>query len=396
MVVCPVVQQQVMATQQFVGTVQPSQRAVIGSAVNGRVIECNIEEGDRVEKDQPLAQLLTDTIGLEVATAESELDLKKAQLAELENGTRSEVVEQARARMAASKAREEYLVNRRERLRDIAERSSAVTEDEWSEAVAAAQEATEAAAEAKAAYDEAVAGPRPEMIAQAKAEVAMQQAVVHRLQDQLAKHTVRSRFAGYVVTKYTEVGQWVTSGGEVAEVVGVDVVEVVVQVLERSVPYVKKGEEVMVEIPALPQSPFKGKVLAIVPQGDTRARTFPVKIAIENQTTESGPMIKPGMFAQVNLPVGNNTNATLVPKDAVVFSQRGSMVYVVDGQGKGPLGVKPVPVQIGRTFGRMIEVTAELTPGQRVVTEGNERLNPMSQVEVIRTDQPQDVAVGSR
>ncbi|QDU57177.1 efflux RND transporter periplasmic adaptor subunit [Aeoliella mucimassa] len=397
-VVVPVVEQEVMATQSFVGTVMPSQRATVGSAVDGRVIECNIEEGDRVEEGQPLAQLLTDTISLEIANASSELDLKKAQLEELENGTRPELLEQYRARMASAKARRDYLASRRERLRDLAERSSAVTEDEWSEAVSLALEAEESAAEAVAAYEEAKIGPRAEVIAQAKAEVAMQQAVVDRLEDQRNKYTVRSRFAGYVVTKHTEVGQWMSSGGDVADVVGVDIVEVVVQVLERSVPYIQVGAEVSVEIPALPQSPFSGKVVAVVPSADVRARTFPVKVAIENQSTDSGPMIKPGMFAQVRLPVGNMTTSKLVPKDAVVLSQNGPVVYVVTSPGgQKPSGVTLTPVKLGQVFGPMIEVeAAALTPGQLIVTEGNERLNPNSQVSVLRQDDPPSVASPER
>ena len=52
-----------------------------------------------------LAQLLTETIQLEIAAAEAELELRKQQLAELENGTRPEEIEQTKARMMAAEAR---------------------------------------------------------------------------------------------------------------------------------------------------------------------------------------------------------------------------------------------------------------------------------------------------
>lgn len=385
-VVAPVTLETVTSTQTFVGTIQPSQRAIVGSAVDGRVVECDIEEGDRIEEGHALAQLLTATITLELETAKSELAFKQAQLDELENGTRPEQIEQARARMAGANARREYLVDRRERLRDLANNTNAVTEDEWREAVASAIQAEQASAEAKAAYDEAKAGPRKEVIAQAKAQVDMQRAVVKKLADQLGKHTIRSRFSGYVVRKHSEIGQWVNRGDPVAEVVGVDVVEVVIQVLEQSVPYVVPGAEVAVEIPALPQSPFAGKVLAAVPQGDVRARTFPVKVAIENQTTESGPLIKPGMYARVELPVGATKEALLVPKDAVVLDKRSPMVYVVEGaDAAGQKGVvSPVPIELGAAHGVKIEVNGDLKPHQLVVVEGNERLRPGAEVAIDR------------
>lgn len=379
-------QQSVTSTQAFVGTVMPSQRATIGSAVDGRIVQCDFEEGDRVEAGGPLAQLLTETISLEIVSAKGELRYLQAKLQELENGTRAEQLEQARAKMAAAKARLDYREERRERLRDVAEQTSAVSEDEWREALMAAAEAKEVHAEAQAAYEEAKAGPRQELIAQAKAQVDMQQAVVHRLEDQLSKHTIRSRFTGYVVTKSTEEGQWVNRGDAVAEVVGIDVVEVVVHVLEQSVPYISPGAEVSVDIPALPQSPFSAKVITVVPQGDVRARTFPVKIAIQNQTTAAGPLIKPGMYARVELPVGETTQATLVPKDAVVLGQGSATVYVVDGaNGAGQSGTAmPVPVKLGSAYGEWIDIGNAIAPGALVVVEGNERLVPNADVQVSR------------
>src|SRR5690606_1031422 len=133
-----------------------------------------------------------------------------------------------------------------------------------------------------------------------------------------------------------------------------------------------------VDIPALPQSLFTGKVVAIVPQGDVRARTFPVKIAIQNQTTESGPLIKPGMYARVELPVGSMKQAVLVPKDAVVLDQRSPMIYVVEGASAvGEQGTaSPVPVTLGGSHGALIDIGDSLKPGQIVVVEGNERLRP--------------------
>lgn len=377
-VVAPVTEDAVLSTQTFVGTVLPSQRAEIGSAVDGRVEVCDIEEGDRVEANQPLAMLLTDTIELEVKSAQAQLDYLEAQLLELRNGTRKEQLAQARARVASAEARREYQIGLRERLRELAGQSNALTEDEWREAVTLALEADANYEQAKAVYDEAEAGPRAEAIAQAEAQVAMQQAVVERLHDQLGKHTIRSRFAGYVVRKSTEVGQWVNRGDLVAEVVGADVVEVVVQVAERSIPFVQPNQEVTIEIPALPDSLFTGNVLAAVPQGDERARTFPVRVRLENQSTESGPKIKPGMYARVELPVGEEKQATLVPKDALVLSENAPSVFVVEQASEvGQKGsAAPVPVEVIQSYGDRVEVKGKLRSGQWVVVEGNERLRP--------------------
>jgi len=68
-VVSRVVKRTVAVGQSFVGSVKPSKRAVIGSAVSGRVVEFPVNEGDRVIKGATLSQLLTATITLELDIA---------------------------------------------------------------------------------------------------------------------------------------------------------------------------------------------------------------------------------------------------------------------------------------------------------------------------------------
>jgi HlyD family secretion protein len=383
-VVAPVVEREVTVGQTFVGTVMPSKKATIGSAVDGRVIEFPLNEGDRVAKDQPLAQLLTDTIKLEVLAAEAELELRRQALAELENGTRPEELDQAKARMASAAARQKYMKARWDRWQKLYETNRAISEEELDEAVSSGIEAEQAYLEAKAAYDLAVIGPRKEQIAQARAQVGMQEATAERLKDQLSKHTIVSRFDGYVTKEHSEVGQWVKQGDPVAEVVALDEVEIVAYVVEQHVPHVRVGMQVIVDVPAISGQRFSGVVSEIVPQADVQARTFPVKIRVENQFTDKVPLLKSGMYARVSLPTGGLQTATLVSKDALVLGGAQPVVFVVEGATEnGQAGkVVPVPVQVGVADGGMIQVTGPIKAGQLVVVQGNERLRPGQDVAI--------------
>ena len=183
--------------------------------------------------------------------------------------------------------------------------------------------------EAKAAHQLAVDGPRVEQIAQAKAQTAMQDAIVRRLRDQIKKHTIISRFAGYVTAEHTEVGQWVTRGDPVAEVVALDEVDIVAKVVESQVPYIHVGDSVRVEVPSLPTEVFTGSVAAVVPQADVRSRTFPVKVIVPNRITEAGtPLLKAGMLARLTLRTGDTQQAMLVPKDALVLQEKNPTVWM--------------------------------------------------------------------
>jgi RND family efflux transporter MFP subunit len=384
--VSPVVEKELSASQAFVGTVMPLKKAIVGSAVDGRVIEFPLNEGDRVERGGVLAQLLTDTIQLELAAAEAELVLRKQELAELQNGTRPEEIEQAKARMVASQARWQYAEARRARAGKVGQ---AMSDEEREEMIALAVEAEQTYLDAKAAHQLAVEGPRKEQIAQAAAQVNVQQATVDRLKDQIEKHTIISRFPGYVTVELTEVGQWVKQGDPVAEVAALDEVEVVAQVVEQYAPHIRNGMAVNVEIPALGSTPYSGVVSAVVPQADVQARTFPVKVRIKNQLTDDGPVVKSGMYARVMLPTGRREKATLVFKDALVLGGAQPVVFTVDAAAGAKNGkVAAAPVQLGASQRNMIQVTGGLKAGQFVVVQGNERLRPGQEVQIQRVLPP--------
>ena len=381
--VAPVRQAEVASGREFVGTVLPLKTATIGSAVDGRVVEFPVERGDRVEADQPLAQVLTGTIELELKAAEARLDLMRQELAELENGARPEELRQAKARSTAADATRKFRETRRRRVEMLYDRSSAMTQDDVDEAVAAQIEAEQAYQEALAAYELAVAGPRPERIAQAAARVALEEATVEKLRDQIAKYTIKSRFAGYVIEEHTEVGQWVNSGDPVAAVAAMDEVEVEAFVLEEYIPHVRLGAAARVEVPSLPDQTFVGTVSSVVPQGDSRSRTFPVQVRVENVIGEGGPMIKPGMLARVTLPTGPETNALLAPKDALVLGGPQPQVWAIapagvrDGKGGERIGeARRVSVRLGVAEGDAIQVIGDLNAEDLVVVRGNERILP--------------------
>jgi len=385
--VAPVIQKEVAAGQTFVATVMPLKRAVVGSAVDGRVTELVVHEGERVGAGKPLAHLLTSTIKLELAAAEAELELREESLKELKNGSRPFEIDQARAKMLGAKADMEYSqtqLRRVEKLRD----SNALSQEEYDLVKSQAAQTEQAYYELKAAYELTEEGPRPERIAQARAQVAVANAVAERIRDRIKKYTVISRFDGYVVAEHVDEGTWVKSGDPVMDVVALDQVEVQAFVVEEQATHVKRGMSVRVEVPAFPDQIFTGTVDAIVPEADRRARTFPVKIRLDNVITDDGPLLKAGMYARVELPVGSEQKALMVPKDALVLGGRSPVIYVVDADENGKGTVQPLPVELGIALPNLIQVRGDVTPGQLIVVEGNERLRPGQEVMVVRKVDP--------
>ncbi len=371
-----------MATgQSFVGTVFPARVSDVGSAVDGRLVKLCVLEGEHVEARQPIAELLRGLLEIERVGAVAELDRQRQLLGELTAGTRPEEIDQARAAAEGFEARLEYARSRFERLKRLAERGTSTT-DELHDAQAELRQIEAQLRGSRAALALAIAGPRKEQIAQAAAAAAVQEAQVQRIDDQLAKHTIRSPFDGWVIERFAEEGQWVARGGLVARIAELDKVEIEVQVPESSIASLARGVDVRLELDAAPHQTWIGHVERVVPQADLLSRSFPVKVSLENRIVDGQPTLRGGMLARAWLPVGRTGLATVVPKDALVLGGTGALVYVIDAAGATPAGVattgtvRPVQVSLGATIEGSVEVRGGLEPGQLVVIRGNERLRP--------------------
>ncbi|MFM7136473.1 MAG: efflux RND transporter periplasmic adaptor subunit [Planctomycetota bacterium] len=366
------------AGQAFVGTVLPARTSDVGSAVDGRLVEFPIVDGQHVSEGEPIAGLLRGLLEIERQGALAELERRRQVLAELRAGSRPEEIDQARALVAGFEARLAYARSRLARLGRLAERGTS-TVDELQDAQTELQATEAQLSGAKAALALAEAGPRQEQVAQAAAAAAVQEAEVERIDDQLAKHTIRSPFAGWVVERFTEKGQWVARGGLVARIAELDRVKIVAQVPELSVRFLKPGADVRLEFDAAPDQAWVGTVARVVPQADLLSRSFPVEVALDNRVADGEPMLKGGMLARAWLPVGKTGSATVVPKDAVVLGVARPFVYVIDGPptaGAGTGTVRPVEVSLGAAVEGHVEVRGGVEAGQFVVIRGNERLRP--------------------
>ena len=267
-----------------------------------------------------------------------------------------------------------------------ARRKGAITDDELDQAISAEQKARSVYAEKKALFDLKVAGYREEEIAEAKAAYAAQHQEVLRLEDEMKKRSITAPFNGFLVERRSDIGQWVPLGGVVATLVDLTEVDVVVNVEESLMHLVTRGKQVNVSFDAIDGLTLTGVVEYIVPKSAWQggSRSFPVKVRIQNEFDEGGlPLLKEGMLGLVVLR-GDQHEALLVHKDAIVRSSGYPIVFRVDARNR----VQPIPIAELLSYGNSMEITASLEPGDRLVTEGNERLRPAQEVRILSDAAP--------
>lgn len=382
--VAKVDRQDVARGRSFLGTIEPFRTSVVGSPVQGRVLEHLVEYGDRVSQGQPLVRLRTTQLELQIEVAKAELEHRKRELEEVEHGSRPEEVEQARARVAAVDADVSYWKTKLERADEL-RRKGGMSLDELEDATVGYAKALADRDLARASLVLAEKGPRAEKIAQAKARVEVQADQIALLEDRLEEYAIKAPFDGYVIAERTEVGQWLNEGAPVVELAYLDQVFVTVGVPEEAIRHVDKGDAARIELPATPDRLITGVVEIVAPQADPRSRSVAVRIKVDNESGGGGPILKPGLSARVTLEVGEVRQALLVPKDALVLGGPTPMVYVVDGDPAAPSKgtARPVPVSLGIAHEGRVQVEGQIEAGQLVVVLGNERLYPGAAVVVL-------------
>lgn len=310
----PAIEHQLRTRINLLGTVEARTLSVVASETAGKVSELPIRAGLSVKEGDVLARLSTTALEHDLAAREAELKeaLARSQLAE--------------ANLARARELFEALVISQQQL------DQAVTE-----------------------YNAA------------SGRVEKLEADIARIRHDIEQATIRAPFSGRIVQKRSEVGQWVSEGGAVAEMLALDPLDVTVPVPERFLPNLRVGSPARLRFEALPDLEISGRVSAIVPVGHPDSRTYPVKVEIRNPRGR----VAVGMLAQVTFTAGDVYTATLVPKDAVV--SRGSEKFIYRVQGEGST-VEQIQVQVGEGVRDWIEVQGSIRPGDRVVTRGNERL----------------------
>ena len=337
--VAVVVRDEISSAGQFVATVVPTRRSVVGAAVDGRVESFLYDDQHpdrkltRVSAGAVLAQLKTDTIERELGTAAAQLTLRQQELNELRNGSRPEEIQIAQAQLRRWQASLEYATARSGRLRKLFEANNSISLDELEEAQSAVVQAEQSCARQQAKYDLAVAGARAEQISQAEARVEAQQQTVHMLEEMLRKYTVRAPFDGYVVDELTEVGAWVSQGDPVAEVIQLVPLEVEACLAgEALVRAANRGDR---------RVPFDGHAVAILAGArathySSSRRSFadishpypPGRIRRSGNRPHHGRYVGARGFDGE----GGTGRQSLFPKDALVLNANRQTVVVVDRQ----------------------------------------------------------------
>jgi len=311
----------------YTGTLEALTKINITPEVGGKIARIYVEAGDRVAKDQLLAELETESIRLQLKQAEAGVAVAEAAYAD---GQRN-------------KERMDRLI-----------KENAVSEQQREKV--------------QLGFDSAAA-----QLEQARAGLNLAR---HALDVSL----MRAPFAGVIASKNAEVGDVINpmmgggyGGGAsgVLTLVDYSTIKLAVAVSGEDVARIRKGQEAVLKVGSFPGREFRGVIRVVNLTADPQNKKFGVEVHVANPDAA----LRPGTFGDLVFEVQSHENALVVPQAAILEN---TYVYVAEG---GKAVRRNVTLGIENTT--MVEILDGLRDGEAVVVEGNYGLEDGAPVQVL-------------
>jgi RND family efflux transporter MFP subunit len=265
----------------------------------------------------------------------------------------------------------------------------ALARHELSQRTATAHAAKVARDEAQRQVDEAekLAGqklfPQTELelrraaLAQAGATLEQAEAAAAQQQEILTRHTLTAPFSGVIAGRSTDIGEYVSLGTPVLQLVAPAPLLLDVQVPQEYYPALPRLQRITVRADIAPEREFAATLISAVPVGDATARSFQARVQLE----DDGELL-PGTSAAATFHFQQGNGAIMVvPPDALLRHPDGnfSLFTVRDSTAWRHV------ITVGRSNEQGVEILSGLPAGEPVVIRGNEILRDGQAVRITNT-----------
>jgi RND family efflux transporter MFP subunit len=328
------------------GYVVPQRKSSVAAKATGRLVALYVEEGNKIKKDQIIAQLENEDLAASRKQALANVDVSRA------------VYEQAKAELndaQLSFERQKQLLSR--------------------ELVAKSDYDT-----AEARYKKAIA-----TLASTDASIKASQAALNGVDVSLEYTRIRAPFDAVVLTKNADIGDIVTPLGAAANAKSAVVtiadmasLQVETDVSESSIEKLKPGQPCEIQLDAVPDTRFSGTIYMIVPTADRSKATVMVKVRFN--TIDS--RILPEMSAKIaflsrEVKKEEEKSRTAVSPKAIIDDGGKKFLFVVKQN-----RVKLTQVTVGAPFGDMVEILGGAVSGDKVVLSPPKNLKDNARIKI--------------
>lgn len=365
----------------------PNKRVQVTNPTGGTVIRMMVQPGDKVEAGQAIALLSSpDLANLRTeaddrrttatnSVQQAQADLRLAQRnVDRQRAIADKELQQAKA--ALEFARESYTKDQElAKQGALAQRNARESQTRFAQAQA---EYSRAESQLEVSEAQAQLERAQSALETARSQVSLSGQTYETRLRQLGANanpdgtvTITAPISGTVASRESTPGESAQDAGKVLmTIVDGQSVLASANIYEKDLGKISQGQQVQITVASVPNRSFMGRITTIGSTVEGETRVIPVKAELDN----SSGMLKPGMFAQMEVLTDKTPVAVLaVPRSAIVEVNKKNRVYVQNGS-----DFKAIEVELGRTSGDWVEVTKGLFDGDMVVTQRANQLQAQS------------------
>lgn len=317
----------------YIGDIKAEYEVKVFSKIPDRIEKFYVEVGDRVRKGDPVAKIVATTI--------------------------EQAARQAEAALAAARVQEANLKLEYERAKRLY-RENAMSKQQY-DAIETQYEAT-------------------------KAQVEQAEAALLSARSQLSDALVTAPISGIIGNRYYDEGDMANPSLPLVTIVQMERVKTTFDVTEIDLGKIKIGQEATIKVKSYPDRQFEGRVIKVSPVLDPLTRMAEIEILIDNPNY----LLKPGMFAQVEVTTGKIEQTIIVPRHAAIESTtmeningedqvvKNYFVFIVK-EGKA----EQRKLDVGYVNHQYLAVSSGIEVGEKLVTLGQNLLRDGSPVNIV-------------
>jgi membrane fusion protein (multidrug efflux system) len=211
--------------------------------------------------------------------------------------------------------------------------------------------------------------------AQTKMEVARAQMTIEEVR--VAQFKIKAPFDGIAGLRDVSVGTYVQTAQELITVVNLNPIKVDFKVPEAYFKDLALAQHAIVNVDGFEGVNFMASIDAIDPKVDPAGHSIHIRASIENIDAQ----LRPGMFANVELTLGEQSDALMIPESAIDRSGTDEFVYVLRDIRGEKVAIRTV-ITTGLRENGMVEILDGLIPGNEIVTAGHIKIRDGYQVRV--------------
>jgi len=364
----------------YTGQVVARRSSDLSFETNGKVIQLLVDQGDRVEAGQLLAQLDDRHLRARILQVTAQRAQQAAILNELLKGPRRETIDAAKAEVKQWKAELALQQANFERRKQLFLQNA--TSRENLENSQYGMEAAEGRLQgAQSRLKELEEGTRIEQVNAQKAVVAQLDAQLRDLQHEEEDTKLIAPYSGTISSRLVDEGTVTSTGSTIFKIVEDDHLEAWFGIPVQFAGRIRPGEQYQ---PLIANATHQATVQRILPELDSTTRSVTVVLAMNENSV--GKLL-PGQVARLPLSIDREGTGAWIPNSALMRGSRGLWsVYVVEDPNSASPKVVRRDVEILVSDSARSYVRGTIVDGDQVVTSGVNRIVPGNRVEIVTTD----------